>query len=65
MAEFEINCPKCRSTKMRFPREEIKGSDVIICAACGFNLGTMKSIRDKMVKAVNRLKKAVDDRKLQ
>ncbi|EJZ17446.1 hypothetical protein RCCGEPOP_30689 [Rhizobium sp. Pop5] len=50
---------------MRFEREEIRETDIITCAACGHNLGTMAAIREKMNKAYQRLKQPSAARKLQ
>jgi ribosomal protein S27E len=63
--QVELPCPKCKSTKMKFERPEIRETDIITCAACGHNLGTMASIREKMNKAYQGLNQAGAKRKLQ
>ncbi|MBY5589740.1 hypothetical protein [Rhizobium leguminosarum] len=63
--QVELPCPKCKSTKMKFERPEIRETDTITCAACGHNLGTMASIREKMNKAYQQLNRAGAKRKLQ
>ncbi|MBY3130359.1 MULTISPECIES: hypothetical protein [Rhizobium] len=63
--QVELPCPKCKSTKMKFERPEIRETDIITCAACGHNLGTMASIREKMNKAYQGLNQAGTKRKLQ
>jgi len=63
--QVELPCPKCKSTKMKFERPEIRETDIITCAACGHNLGTMASIREKMNKAYQRLNRPAAGRKLQ
>lgn len=63
--QVELPCPKCKSTKMKFERPEIRETDIITCAACGHNLGTMASIREKMNKAYQQLNRAGTKRKLQ
>ncbi|WET75918.1 hypothetical protein PYR68_10740 [Rhizobium croatiense] len=50
---------------MKFERPEIRETDIITCAACGHNLGTMASIREKMNKAYLQLKRPSAARKLQ
>jgi DNA-directed RNA polymerase subunit M/transcription elongation factor TFIIS len=59
--QVELPCPKCKSTKMKFERPEIRETDIITCAACGHNLG----IREKMNKAYQGLNQAGAKRKLQ
>ncbi|NEJ72447.1 hypothetical protein GR197_18195 [Rhizobium phaseoli] len=63
--QVELPCPKCKSTKMKFERPEIRETDIITCAACGHNLGTMASIRERMNKAYQRVNPPSAPRKLQ
>ncbi|MBB5662817.1 ribosomal protein L34E [Rhizobium leguminosarum] len=50
---------------MKFEWPEIRETDIISCAACGHNVGTMASIREKMNKAYQRVSRPAAGRKLQ
>ncbi len=63
--QIELPCPKCRSTKMKWTSPELRDGDRITCADCGFELGTMASIRQKMGRAFERMRQAEKGGKLQ
>jgi ribosomal protein S27E len=55
--QIEIPCPKCRNTRMKFERPEPLDTDILICFTCGHELGTLGSVKAKMLAAFERMKK--------
>ncbi|MBB3655080.1 MULTISPECIES: hypothetical protein [unclassified Rhizobium] len=61
--QIEVPCPKCRNTRMKFPRPQPIDSDIITCFSCNFELGTYGSIKKKMVAMLNRVAAAEQQQK--
>ncbi|MBB3442066.1 hypothetical protein LVY75_26690 [Sinorhizobium sp. B11] len=61
--QIEVPCPKCRNTRMKFPRPQPIDSDIITCFSCNFELGTYGSIKTKMVAMLNRVAAAEQQQK--
>jgi ribosomal protein S27E len=55
--EIEIPCPKCRNTRMKFERPQPLDSDMLTCFTCGHELGTLGSVKAKMLAALERMEK--------
>ena len=55
--QIEIPCPKCRNTRMKFERPEPLDTDILTCFTCGHELGTLGSVKAKMIAALERMKK--------
>jgi ribosomal protein S27E len=55
--EIEIPCPKCRNTRMKFERPQPLDSDMLTCFTCGHELGTLGSVKAKMLAAYERMQK--------
>jgi len=55
--QIEIPCPKCRNTRMKFERPEPLDTDILTCFTCGHELGTLGSVKAKMIAAFEGMKK--------
>lgn len=55
--QIEIPCPKCRNTRMKFERPQPLDSDMLTCFTCGHELGTLGSVKEKLLANMARMQK--------
>ena len=67
MSEIKFKCPKCRNEDFKVPRKDLRETDKITCAKCGFTTTyaalakpttdkLMRDAEDTLAKAVKRFR---------